>query len=87
MAGEGDQTEDPALEAPEAEPVFRYAGLTFEEATNQGTYDQFQKLSTTLQQNYTKFADNGIKEIKKNNPKPLKTQLSLTWLEPPKTII
>ena len=29
MAGEGDQTEDPALEASEAESVFRYADLTF----------------------------------------------------------
>ena len=63
MAGEGDQTEDPAPEVPDAEPVFRYANLTFEDATNQGTYNQFQILSTTLEQNYTKFANNGIKEI------------------------
>ena len=33
MASEGDQTEDHADEVPEAEPVFRFADLTFEDAT------------------------------------------------------
>ena len=62
---EGDQNEGNALpEALEAKPQFRYGDLHFEAGANQETYDQYVKLATTLKQTHSKWAKQGIKEIK-----------------------
>ena len=74
--GEGKQAKDHAHEVQEVEPVFRFADFTCEHATNQGTYNQFQKLSTTHKQNYTKFAKNGTKEITNKSKSPQNPALS-----------
>ena len=70
MANECDQTDDSANEVPEIEPAFCFADFTFEDATNQGTYNQFQKQATIRKQTYTKFVKDGIKEITTQSKAP-----------------
>ena len=76
MADEENQADDLAHDVPEVEPVFRFTDFTFEDATNQGTYNQFHKLSNTLKQNYTKFVKNGTKEITTQSKAPQNLALS-----------
>ena len=76
MAGEENQAEDHAHEVPEVEHDFRVAYFTFEDAKNQGSHNQFTKLSTTLKQNYTKFAKHGTKEITNQSKAPENPALS-----------
>ena len=70
MAGESDQPQDKIIPEAETEPQFRYSDLVFDEASNQQSYQQYQRLAVTLKQNHTQWINNGINELNKQNKQP-----------------